>query len=96
MAFNSLPIIDPMAVVGMANRHIKIYKLDGQPTELSDVESPLKFQVRLMVNVFPLNPLSAPFRIDALLSSRTRKRISRLDMLLVQLKVRGALNVPSP
>jgi len=36
----------PMAVVGMANRHIKIYKLDGQPTELSDVESPLKFQNR--------------------------------------------------
>ncbi|KAI1701936.1 mRNA export factor rae-1 [Ditylenchus destructor] len=36
----------PMAVVGLANRHIKMYKLDGQPQEISDIESPLKFQSR--------------------------------------------------
>uniref|UniRef100_A0A915D8Q8 Mitotic checkpoint protein and poly(A)+ RNA export protein n=1 Tax=Ditylenchus dipsaci TaxID=166011 RepID=A0A915D8Q8_9BILA len=39
-------VLFPMAVVGLANRHIKLYKLDGQPQEISDIESPLKFQSR--------------------------------------------------
>jgi mRNA export factor len=35
----------PMAILGLGNRHIKIYNLSGEPQEVSDVESPLKFQV---------------------------------------------------
>lgn len=44
----------PMATVALANRHIKMYKLDGQPQEFSDIESPLKFQV-LIINSKKLN-----------------------------------------
>lgn len=35
-----------MAAVGLANRQIKVYKLDGTPQEVKQIESPLKFQVR--------------------------------------------------
>lgn len=38
-------VLFPMAVVGLANRRIKLYKLDGAPQEFNDIESPLKFQV---------------------------------------------------
>uniref|UniRef100_A0A915I8T9 Mitotic checkpoint protein n=1 Tax=Romanomermis culicivorax TaxID=13658 RepID=A0A915I8T9_ROMCU len=36
----------PMAVVGLANKAIKVYKLEGQPSEAKHLESPLKFQHR--------------------------------------------------
>uniref|UniRef100_A0A915P737 mRNA export factor n=1 Tax=Meloidogyne floridensis TaxID=298350 RepID=A0A915P737_9BILA len=39
-------MIYPLAVVGMANRHIKSYNLEGQPQEIQDVESQLKYQNR--------------------------------------------------
>ena len=35
-----------MAVFALADRHVKIFKLDGNPQELKDIESPLKFQSR--------------------------------------------------
>lgn len=36
----------PMAVVGLANRQVKVYKLGGQPEELQNHESQLKHQSR--------------------------------------------------
>lgn len=39
-------MVFPLAVVALANRHIKSYKLDGQPQEIMDVESQLKHQSR--------------------------------------------------
>jgi len=39
-------VVYPMAAVGLANRQIKIYKLDGSPQEVKQIESPLKFQHR--------------------------------------------------
>uniref|UniRef100_A0A1I8BQM6 WD_REPEATS_REGION domain-containing protein n=1 Tax=Meloidogyne hapla TaxID=6305 RepID=A0A1I8BQM6_MELHA len=39
-------MVYPLAVVGMANRHIKSYNLEGQPQEIQDVESQLKYQNR--------------------------------------------------
>uniref|UniRef100_A0A183CDP4 ATP-dependent Clp protease ATP-binding subunit clpX-like, mitochondrial n=1 Tax=Globodera pallida TaxID=36090 RepID=A0A183CDP4_GLOPA len=39
-------MVFPLAVVGLADRHIKMYKLDGTPSEIQDVESQLKFQSR--------------------------------------------------
>lgn len=36
----------PLAVVGLGNRKIKMYKLDGQPQEFNEIESPLKHQSR--------------------------------------------------
>uniref|UniRef100_A0A915EMA5 Uncharacterized protein n=1 Tax=Ditylenchus dipsaci TaxID=166011 RepID=A0A915EMA5_9BILA len=44
-------VLFPMAVVGLANRHMKLYNLDGQPQEISDIESPLKFQSKC-VSIF--------------------------------------------
>jgi hypothetical protein len=41
-----------MAVVGTANRHVKVYKLDGQPQEVKDIESPLKFQVAKHISYY--------------------------------------------
>jgi len=36
-----------MAAVGLANRMVKIYKLDHQPEEVKTIESQLKFQVSI-------------------------------------------------
>jgi mRNA export factor len=44
-------VFGPMAVVSGANRFIKVYNLDNQPTELKTIESPLKFQHRC-VSIF--------------------------------------------
>uniref|UniRef100_A0AC34RGL5 Mitotic checkpoint protein and poly(A)+ RNA export protein n=1 Tax=Panagrolaimus sp. JU765 TaxID=591449 RepID=A0AC34RGL5_9BILA len=41
-------VVFPMAVVGLANRHVKIYNLDGQPKEVADQETSLKFQMRCL------------------------------------------------
>lgn len=38
----------PMGVIGLGNRHIKVYSLEGEPREISDTESPLKFQNRCL------------------------------------------------
>ncbi len=38
-----------MAVVGTADRVVKVYKLDHPPQEVKNMESPLKFQVLLAV-----------------------------------------------
>ena len=38
----------PMAVVGTASRGLAIYQLEGQPKEFQKIESPLKYQVRLI------------------------------------------------
>lgn len=35
----------PMAVVGTANRNIIVYRLEQQPQEFKQIESPLKYQV---------------------------------------------------
>uniref|UniRef100_A0A915ANT0 Uncharacterized protein n=2 Tax=Parascaris univalens TaxID=6257 RepID=A0A915ANT0_PARUN len=39
-------VLYPMGVVGLANRHMKVYRLDSEPAEVKDVETPLKFQSR--------------------------------------------------
>ncbi|CAD5209854.1 unnamed protein product [Bursaphelenchus xylophilus] len=44
-------LLYPFAVVGLGNRRIKQYKLEGQPQEFSDIESPLKHQSRC-VSIF--------------------------------------------
>lgn len=36
----------PMAIIGLGNRRLKIYRLDNEPTEVKDVDTPLKFQSR--------------------------------------------------
>ena len=36
----------PMAVIGLANKRLKIYRLDNEPAEVKDVDTPLKFQSR--------------------------------------------------
>ncbi|VDD96624.1 unnamed protein product [Enterobius vermicularis] len=36
----------PMAVIGLANRRMKVYKLDSEPREVKDTETTLKFQSR--------------------------------------------------
>uniref|UniRef100_A0A0N5BST8 WD_REPEATS_REGION domain-containing protein n=1 Tax=Strongyloides papillosus TaxID=174720 RepID=A0A0N5BST8_STREA len=38
----------PMAVVGLSERNIKVYNLEGQPTEYLTVESQLKYQTRCL------------------------------------------------
>ncbi|VDM56322.1 unnamed protein product [Angiostrongylus costaricensis] len=38
-------VLYPMAAVGLANRHIKVYNLENGPQEVKDIESQLKFQV---------------------------------------------------
>ena len=35
----------PMAVVGTADRNISVYRLEQQPREFKQIESPLKYQV---------------------------------------------------
>jgi len=52
-------VVYPMAVVGLANRHVKVYKLDGQPSEVKDMESPLKFQHRC-ISIFKDKNSSMP------------------------------------
>ncbi|KAF6031848.1 RAE1 [Bugula neritina] len=44
-------VVYPMAVVGTANKQVIIYQLDGQPREFRTMESPLKFQHRV-VSIF--------------------------------------------
>ncbi|CAD6186110.1 unnamed protein product [Caenorhabditis auriculariae] len=39
-------VIYPMAVVALANKNIKVYNLENGPTEVKNIESPLKFQIR--------------------------------------------------
>ena len=39
-------VVYPMAAVGLANRKVKIYKLDGEPKEVTEIETPLKYQMR--------------------------------------------------
>lgn len=39
-------VVYPMAVVALANKHIKVYNLENGPTEVKDIESQLKFQIR--------------------------------------------------
>ncbi|KHJ45120.1 putative nucleoporin GLE2 [Trichuris suis] len=39
-------VLYPMAVVCLANKTLKIYKLEGQPVEVQQMESPLKYQSR--------------------------------------------------
>uniref|UniRef100_A0A0N5A796 WD_REPEATS_REGION domain-containing protein n=1 Tax=Parastrongyloides trichosuri TaxID=131310 RepID=A0A0N5A796_PARTI len=39
-------LLFPMAVVGLGNRHIKVFNLEGQPNEVVDHESQLKYQTR--------------------------------------------------
>ncbi|VDK40672.1 unnamed protein product [Gongylonema pulchrum] len=41
-------LLYPMGVVGLANRHIKVYKLDNEPSEVKDIETPLKYQIRCL------------------------------------------------
>ncbi|KAI6178179.1 hypothetical protein M3Y98_00472700 [Aphelenchoides besseyi] len=55
----------PMAVVGLANRRVKIYKLDGTPSEVSDVESPLKYQCR-SVSIFKKNGQPAGYGLGSI------------------------------
>ncbi|VDN03614.1 unnamed protein product [Thelazia callipaeda] len=39
-------VLFPMAIVGLANKRMKIYKLDNEPSEVKDIETPLKYQSR--------------------------------------------------
>uniref|UniRef100_A0A915PQR7 Anaphase-promoting complex subunit 4 WD40 domain-containing protein n=1 Tax=Setaria digitata TaxID=48799 RepID=A0A915PQR7_9BILA len=39
-------VLFPMGVVGLANRRMKIYRLDNEPSEVKDIETPLKYQSR--------------------------------------------------
>ncbi|CAI5438259.1 unnamed protein product [Caenorhabditis angaria] len=39
-------VVYPMAVVALANKRIKVYNLENGPTEVKDIESQLKFQIR--------------------------------------------------
>jgi len=41
-------VVYPMAVVGLSNKRVKIFNLDGQPKEVNDVETPLKYQMRCL------------------------------------------------
>lgn len=41
-------VVFPMAVVGLSNRKVKVYKLDGEPKEVSEIETPLKYQMRCL------------------------------------------------
>jgi len=52
-------MVYPMAVVGLANRTIKIFKLDGQPSEVRQVESSLKFQHRC-ISIFKDKAVTSP------------------------------------
>ncbi|PIO68873.1 WD domain, G-beta repeat protein [Teladorsagia circumcincta] len=38
-------VLYPMAAVGLANRHIKVYNLENGPQEVKNIESQLKFQL---------------------------------------------------
>jgi mRNA export factor len=44
-------VMYPLGVVALANRHVKLYKLDGNPQEVQDAESQLKYQSRC-VSIF--------------------------------------------
>lgn len=44
-------VMFPLGVVALANRHVKLYKLDGNPQEVQDAESQLKYQSRC-VSIF--------------------------------------------
>ncbi|XP_003380588.1 mRNA export factor [Trichinella spiralis] len=52
-------VLYPMGVACLANREIKIYKLDGQPVEVKSMESPLKYQTR-SVSIFKDKTNGAP------------------------------------
>lgn len=39
-------VLYPMGVLGLANRHMKVYRLDSEPAEVKDIETPLKYQSR--------------------------------------------------
>ncbi|EJW87768.1 nucleoporin-17 [Wuchereria bancrofti] len=39
-------VLFPMSIVGLANRRMKIYRLDNEPSEVKDIETPLKYQSR--------------------------------------------------
>lgn len=42
----------PLAAVGMADRGINLYALEGKPTEFKRVESPLKVMVSLCILIY--------------------------------------------
>jgi mRNA export factor len=52
-------VMYPLAVVGLANRHMKLYKLDGNPQEYQDTESQLKHQSRC-VSIFKSKETNQP------------------------------------
>ncbi|KAE9420498.1 hypothetical protein Angca_003019 [Angiostrongylus cantonensis] len=52
-------VLYPMAAVGLANRHIKVYNLENGPQEVKDIESQLKFQHRC-VSIFKDKTNSMP------------------------------------
>uniref|UniRef100_A0A7E4WDY3 WD_REPEATS_REGION domain-containing protein n=1 Tax=Panagrellus redivivus TaxID=6233 RepID=A0A7E4WDY3_PANRE len=41
-------VLYPMAVVGLSNRRVKVFNLEGQPKEVTEVETPLKHQMRCL------------------------------------------------
>lgn len=70
-------LLYPLAVVALGNRHIKQYKLDGQPQEFNDIESPLKYQSRA-ISIFK-NKLNQQPGGFALGSIEGRVAIQTLD-----------------
>lgn len=52
-------VMYPLGVVGLANRHVKLYKLDGNPQEYQDIESQLKHQSRC-VSIFKSKETNQP------------------------------------
>jgi mRNA export factor len=52
-------LVFPLAVVGLANRHIKLYKLEGTPQEFQDHESQLKYQSRC-ISIFKSKETNQP------------------------------------
>ncbi|KAK6046864.1 hypothetical protein COOONC_15625 [Cooperia oncophora] len=52
-------VLYPMAAVGLANRHIKVYNLENGPQEVKNIESQLKFQHRC-VSIFKDKTNSMP------------------------------------
>lgn len=52
-------VMYPLGVVGLANRHVKLYKLDGNPQEFQDIESQLKHQTRC-ISIFKSKETNQP------------------------------------
>uniref|UniRef100_A0A1I7TQZ1 WD_REPEATS_REGION domain-containing protein n=1 Tax=Caenorhabditis tropicalis TaxID=1561998 RepID=A0A1I7TQZ1_9PELO len=57
----------PMAVVALANKRIKVYNLENGPTEVKDIESQLKFQIRC-ISIFrdKTNQMPAGFALGSI------------------------------